>query len=203
MAFRTIVINNRCKLEYSLNYLICRKENTNTKILIDEIKTIIINSNQVSMTSCLISECINKKIKIIFTDFKHNPIGETVGYYNNYYSYRKIKEQLLISDEMKHKLWRYIIIEKIKNQANNLLYKKLDKSYDMLINYASNVDADISGSLLINALTEGGNVDVFDNDISEATPPTLSDIFPTLYLSNLAAITDGTGTSSSPYQLSV
>lgn len=159
MAFRTIVINNRCKLEYSLNYLICRKENTNTKILIDEIKTIIINSNQVSMTSCLISECINKKIKIIFTDFKHNPIGETVGYYNNYYSYRKIKEQILISDDMKHKLWRYIIIEKIKNQANNLLYKKLDKSYDMLINYASNVEnGDVSNR-------EGHSAKVYFNSL--------------------------------------
>ena len=77
------------------------------------------------------------------------------------------------------------------------------KKMSYFINYASNVDADISGYLLINALTEGGNVDVFDNDISEATPPTLSDIFPTLYLSNLAAINDGTGTSSDPYQLSV
>ena len=77
------------------------------------------------------------------------------------------------------------------------------KKMAYFINYASNVDADISGFLLINALTEGGNVDVFDNDISDAIPTTLSDIFPALYLSNLAAINDGTGTSSSPYQLSV
>ena len=107
MAFRTIVINNRCKLEYSLNYLICRKETTNTKILIDEIKTIIINSTQVVITSCLLAECINKKIKIIFTDSKHNPIGETVGYYNNYYSYRKIKEQIALNCNTKNKLWSY------------------------------------------------------------------------------------------------
>ena len=140
MAFRTIVINNRCKLEYSLNYLICRKETTNTKILIDEIKTIIINSTQVVITSCLLAECINKKIKIIFTDSKHNPIGETVGYYNNYYSYRKIKEQIALNCNTKNKLWKYIIIEKIKNQARNLLYKGHEKSYDMLINYASNVE---------------------------------------------------------------
>ncbi len=140
MAFRTIVINNRCKLEYSLNYLICRKETTNTKILIDEIKTIIINSTQVVITSCLLAECINKKIKIIFTDSKHNPIGETVGYYNNYYSYRKIKEQIALNCNTKNKLWKYIIIEKIKNQARNLLYKGYEKSYDMLINYASNVE---------------------------------------------------------------
>lgn len=63
MAFRTIVINNRCKLEYSLNYLICRRDTINTKVLLDEIKIIIINSTQVTLTSNLIAECIDKKLK--------------------------------------------------------------------------------------------------------------------------------------------
>ena len=140
MAFRTIVINNRCKLEYSLNYLICKKDNNNTKVLLDEIKIIIINSTQVSITSSLIAECIDKKIKLIFTDDKHNPIGESVGYYNNFYSYRKIKEQISFDDLLKKKLWKKIIIEKIKNQAMNLYIKSKFDSYEMLINYAGNVE---------------------------------------------------------------
>lgn len=139
MAFRTIVINNRCKLEYSLNYLVCRRDTVNTKVLLDEIKMIIINSTQVTLTSSLIAECINKKIKIIFTDVKHNPAGEIISYYNNYYSYRKIKEQISFSDESKNRLWQLIIIEKIKNQAKNLLYKNKLESYEMLIEYAKKV----------------------------------------------------------------
>lgn len=41
---------------------------------------IIINSTQVSITSALISECINKKIKILFGDVKHNLVGEITPY---------------------------------------------------------------------------------------------------------------------------
>lgn len=145
MAFRTIVINNRCKLEYSLNYLICRRDTINTKVLLDEIKIIIINSTQVTLTSNLIAECIDKKIKIIFTDDRHNTVGEMVGYYNNYYSYRKIKEQMSFSEVYKNRLWQLIIIEKIQNQAKNLFYKNKIESYDMLLRYAMNVDnGDIS-----------------------------------------------------------
>ena len=145
MAFRTIVINSRCKLEYSLNYLICRRDTINTKVLLDEIKIIIINSTQVTLTSNLIAECIDKKIKIIFTDDRHNPVGEMVGYYNNYYSYRKIKEQMSFSEVYKNRLWQLIIIEKIQNQAKNLFYKNKIESYDMLLRYAMNVDnGDIS-----------------------------------------------------------
>lgn len=69
------------------------------------------------------------------------------------------------------------------------------------INYAGNSSLN---NWAINALTEGGNVDLFDNDINDTSPTTPSDIFPTLYLSNLVSIADGgTGTSSNPYQLQV
>ena len=85
MAFRTVIINDRCKLEYSLNYLICRKLNEEKKVLLDEVKILMINSTQVSISTYLITKCIEKKIKIIFTDEAHNPSGEIVGYYNNYY----------------------------------------------------------------------------------------------------------------------
>lgn len=66
MAFRTIVIESRCKLEYSLNYLIRRKGNEVNKVVIDEIKTLVINSLQVSITSSLLAELIKKKVKILF-----------------------------------------------------------------------------------------------------------------------------------------
>ena len=139
MAFRTVIVNDRCKLEYSLNYLICRKLAEEKKVLLDEIKILIINSTQVSITSCLLNKCIEKKIKIILTDDKHNPSGEIVGYYNNYYSYRKIKEQINFSLDLKNKLWQAIIKEKIINQANNL--KKIDclKEYQMLVDYSNDV----------------------------------------------------------------
>ena len=65
MSFRTIIVENRCKLEYSLNYLVCRKTDETIRVLVDEIKTLVINSLQVSITTSLISELIKRKVKII------------------------------------------------------------------------------------------------------------------------------------------
>jgi len=140
MPFRTIVIENRCKLEYSMNYMICRKGEEVYKVVIDEIKTLVIDSLQVSITTKLISELMIKKVKIIFTDDTHNPIGETVPYQNNYYSYRKIKEQISFLDERKDYLWKRIIEKKITNQAINLKLIDKENEYDMLINYSNNVE---------------------------------------------------------------
>lgn len=163
MAFRTVIINDRCKLEYSLNYLICRKLNEEKKVLLDEVKILMINSTQVSISTYLITKCIEKKIKIIFTDEAHNPSGEIVGYYNNYYSYRKIKEQLSISSETKDFLWKEIVKEKIINQANVLKKQNHLKEYQMLIDYSNDVQlGDISNreghsaKVYFNALFEKG-----------------------------------------------
>ena len=101
MSFRTIVIDSRCKLEYSLNYMVCRKGTEIKRVLMNEIKTLVINSLQVSITTSLISELIKNKVKIIFTDETYNPSGEIIPYQNNYYSFRKNKEQINFTIERK------------------------------------------------------------------------------------------------------
>ena len=145
MAFRTLVIESRCKLEYSLNYLICRKGNEVNRVVIDEIKTLVIDSLQVSITTSLITELVKKKVKIIFTDECHNPISEIVPYQNNFYSFRKIKEQINFLTERKDYLWNKIVTIKIINQAKNLKMIGKDKEYKMLLNYATEVkDNDVT-----------------------------------------------------------
>ena len=142
MSFRSIIINSRCKLDYSLNYMVIHKGLEEKRILLDEIKIICINSTQVSLTCALISECLKKKIKIIFSDEKHNPNGEITPYYNNYYTYRKFKEQINFKDDFKYILWQKIIKSKINNQAINLKNAGFDNEYLVLQQYKNEVELD-------------------------------------------------------------
>lgn len=136
MSFRTVKIESRCKLEYSLNYLVCHKGLEQTRILLDDIKVILINSTQVSITTALISECVNKKIKILFTDNKKNISSEVTPFINNYYSSRKLKQQINFSNERKNYLWQKILQEKINNQARVLKYAGFIYEANYLIGYA-------------------------------------------------------------------
>lgn len=145
MAFRNIIIDSRCKLDYSLNYLICKKENTITKVLLDEIKLIVISTTQVSITTSLICMLTEKKIKVIFCDEKKNPNCELVPYQNNFYSYRKIKEQIKFTTEGRNNFWRLIVVQKIKNQAENLKIVNKSKECELLYSYMNEVnDGDTS-----------------------------------------------------------
>ena len=132
MAFRTVIVKNRCKLEYSLNYLVCRGEEEK-RILLDEIEFLIIQNTGVSITCALLSALTEKKIKVIFCDGKSNPQSELTPYFNNYSNYKKIKQQISFNDEIKNQLWSIIITKKIYYQSQVLKavgndnYKKLEQ----------------------------------------------------------------------------
>ena len=62
MTWRTIVIENSCKLSYKNDYLIIRNDNVRM-VHLSEINTLIIDSTAVTITSYLIAELLSRKIK--------------------------------------------------------------------------------------------------------------------------------------------
>lgn len=138
MAFRTVVIKSRCKLEYSLNYLVYRGEE-DKKILLDEIEMIIVETPLCSITSALLIELDKKKIKVIFCDEKHRPAFELASYQSNALSYKKIKEQIDWDEKTKDVVWQIIVREKIRSEARLLEKAGHKDEADVLLDHANNV----------------------------------------------------------------
>ena len=124
MSFRTIAITKRAKLNLTMGFLEIREENT-TKVFLDDIDVLLIESQAVSMTAALVSELMKKKIKEIFCDEKRNPQAELIPYYGSGDSSRKIKRQIAWNDSAKEEVWTCIVREKIRNQY--LFLKELGK----------------------------------------------------------------------------
>lgn len=138
MGWRTIVINKNCKLSYKNDYLVIRSE-TLQMIHLSEINIIMIENGMVSITSYLINELINNKIKLIFCDEAHNPAGEIVAYYSSFNTSKKIQNQIKWKNETKNKVWQQIVKHKIHNQAMLLKKLKIDE-YEKLLEYEASVE---------------------------------------------------------------
>ena len=139
MGFRTVVISSHCKLEYSLNYLVFKTVDDIKRINIDEIQTLIIESTAVSITSSLLCELSKKKIKVIFCDEKRNPLFENVSYYGDSISYKRISEQIKWDNEIKDKVWKEIVKEKIRQQAK-VIKKISDLDYEIMMSFVIDVE---------------------------------------------------------------
>lgn len=138
MSWRTVVITNRCKLTYKNNYLIIRKEDCEM-IHLSEIGILIIDSTQVSITTYLLAEIAKRKIKVIFSDEKRNPISELIPIYGSHNTSKRILNQVKWDGKVKGEIWTHIVKNKIKNQARVL--EKFDKEeFDDLLQYATEVE---------------------------------------------------------------
>lgn len=124
------MITGSAKLDYQLGYLVVRKEKI-TKIHLNEIAVLMIDSTAVSITTALISELLKQKVKIIFCNEKRNPCGEVLPYYGSHDTSAKIRAQMAWSEDNKKKIWTAVVEEKIRKQAS--LLQKLDKKEYLLL----------------------------------------------------------------------
>ena len=138
MGWRTVIVSKNCKLSYKNNYLIIRSEELKM-IHLSEINMIIIENGMISITSYLINELANNKIKLIICDEKHNPSCEMMPYYGSFNTSKKILNQTKWKNQRKDEVWTKLIKYKIHNQA--MLLKKLEiKNYEKLLEYEEQVE---------------------------------------------------------------
>ena len=139
MTWRTVVIRERAKLDYSLNFMTVRQEAGVKKISLGEIYMVIVENTAVSFTAVLLNELVKNKIKVVFCDEKRNPSSELIQYYGSHDTSLKYKNQLEWSKESKEIIWTRIVYEKIFNQMQFL--KKLNKEeYRLLEQYLSELE---------------------------------------------------------------
>ena len=138
MSWRTVVISNNAKLDYQIGYMVVRGEKT-TKIHLNEIGMLIVESTAVSMTSYLLSELIKNKIKVFFCDEKRNPCSELVSYYGSHDTSSKIRKQIEWTKDDKDHIWTEIVSEKIKQQAL-MLQRYQKEEANMLFEYMEEVE---------------------------------------------------------------
>jgi len=134
MSWRTVVIGSRSKLDFKMNYMIIRKDFETTKVYIDEIYMLIIESTAVSLTAVLLNELIKKKVAIVFCDEKRNPASEVLPLHGSHNCSKRCREQAEWSKDLQAYIWTEIVRHKIMNQADLLQYQELAEA-ELLYQY--------------------------------------------------------------------
>lgn len=136
MAFRVIKISSRCKLETQLNYLVCRADKE-TRVLLDDIAILLIENQQVCITSALLAELVEHKVRVIFCDSKHNPHSELIPQHGVHNTYERIKLQMGWEQPIKDRIWSSIIWQKIHNQGHLVKYLGDLTAYERISGFKS------------------------------------------------------------------
>lgn len=138
MSWRTVVVSKSAKLDYQMGYMVVRQEET-TKIFLNEISTVVIETTAVSITGTLLCELVKNKIKVIFCDEKRNPSSELMPYYGSHDTSAKIRNQIAWNDDIKATVWTEIVTEKIRKQKELLERIGKDEEAMLLQNYIKEI----------------------------------------------------------------
>lgn len=136
MSWRTIVVSSSAKLDYQLGFLVVRKDTT-TKVHLNEISVLMLESTAISLTASLVNELLKRKIKIVFCDEKRTPCGEVLPYYGSHDTSIKIRKQIAWDASTKAAIWTEVVSDKIRKQREFLYELGKHAEADLLKSYLS------------------------------------------------------------------
>ena len=130
MGFRTIFISNHCGLKAENGWLIIQSDKDKRRVFIEEIATLVIESESVSLTSYLLMALMKNGVTILFCDRRLFPSGQLLPLSENGLRAGHIFDQIALSQEKKDRISFKIIQAKIGNQAS--LLKKIGRTNSSL-----------------------------------------------------------------------
>ncbi len=112
-----------------------KNEFTQTTVSLDDIDIVIIENQQTTITSALLSNMAKANISVVFVDETYMPSAISIGLYKNSRAVKVQKAQLVLSKPKKNRLWQEIIKTKVHHQAlvlgshdtNEYLYALVNK----------------------------------------------------------------------------
>lgn len=116
MAYRNIFISSSAKLSMKNDQLVINSQEE-FSIPLENISTILIENQQVTLTSALLSRCTHYGILVYVCNNKHLPCGVFTSYNTHNRKLKIFKAQFSASEPFKKQLWKDIVIQKIQNQA--------------------------------------------------------------------------------------
>jgi CRISP-associated protein Cas1 len=137
MSHHVLTINTEgVFLRVSRGFIVCQeKNNSDKKIPISDVKTVIISTPQVSFSNQCISRMLENNIVILHCAENYQPIGWTVGL-EKVVRREAFFNQIQATGEFSDKLWNQIAFCKIHNQLDLLD----DLGFELNIQLSNNAD---------------------------------------------------------------
>ncbi|WP_068448975.1 type II CRISPR-associated endonuclease Cas1 [Caviibacter abscessus] len=143
MSFRQVLINEQAYVHYELDSLIIENDKKELKIPINDIAIIVFESNEISISTRLISELSLKNIIILLCDCRHMPVSYLLPFGNHYRIPLVHKLQIEQTDELKDYIWEKLVKGKIKNSR---LVMEIENASKDIINMMKVYESEIEGS---------------------------------------------------------
>jgi CRISP-associated protein Cas1 len=120
MAWKGVHISRPARLNLKDGQLCVAQDDGDVTLPLEDIAYVVLDGAHATLTSTLISACMDHGVALIFTDARHTPSGVCLPFHQHHRQVAVASVQLGISQPLKKRLWQTLVAAKIANQAANL-----------------------------------------------------------------------------------
>lgn len=120
MGYRQVIIKKSEKIHFEDNQLVIKKEETTTKVPLEDINFVLIEDSTTIITTRLLAEFGKNAISLIICDEKFEPTSIMYPYNYHFKQLDVFNNQLKIDNDIKNELWNQIVKKKIENSIRVL-----------------------------------------------------------------------------------
>lgn len=119
MSWRNVLVSNPARLSLKNASLLVKQEEE-ILVPLEDISTIVVESEQATITSKLLDEIARRGIALYICDPKHMPSGLFLSFQQHSRFVKTLKTQINVTEAFRKNCWRLIVQGKIMNQAKCL-----------------------------------------------------------------------------------
>lgn len=120
MAWRGLHLTQAARLSLSDRQLCVKQDAGEVRLALEDVAWIVVDTPQATLSSALMSACMEAGIVLIFTDERHTPSGVALPFHRYHRQGAVARLQVDVKEGVKKRLWQLIVRRKIRNQAASL-----------------------------------------------------------------------------------
>ncbi|HQT67620.1 MAG: subtype II CRISPR-associated endonuclease Cas1 [Rhodospirillales bacterium 20-60-12] len=117
MAWRGLHISRPCRLTLTDGQCVVTQDGAETRLALEDLAWIILDTAQATLTTSLLSACMDAGIALVVTDSRHHPSGLVLPFHRHHRQANIAGIQLGATAALRNRLWQVVVRGKIRNQA--------------------------------------------------------------------------------------
>ena len=117
MAWKGLHLTDAARLSLADGQCCVKRDDGEVRIAIEDLAWVIVDTAQATLTSALVSACMDAGVAIVFTDMRHTPSGLVLPFHRHHRQAAVAKLQAEAKDSLKKRVWQAIVRRKIHNQS--------------------------------------------------------------------------------------
>lgn len=123
MAWKGLHLSRPSRLSASDGQIVVGQNDGEVRAALEDVAYVILDTAQATLTTSLLSACMEAGVAIVVTDARHMPSGLLLPFHSHHKQAGVATLQFSASEPLRKQCWRRLVVAKIENQARNLEHR--------------------------------------------------------------------------------